>query len=70
MSAKSPASPSPRAPTLRPLAPSDLDAVAAIDATLSGHSRRGYFERRLAAARRQPTLHAQFGVEDNRALLG
>jgi len=54
----------------RPLAPSDLDTVVAIDAALSGRTRGDYFERRLAAARRRPELHAQFAVEENGALAG
>jgi len=70
MSAKSPAAPASQSLTLRPLVPRDLDAVAAIDATLSGRSRRAYFERRLAATQRRPTLHTQFAVEERGVLLG
>jgi predicted N-acetyltransferase YhbS len=54
----------------RPLAPGDLDAVVAIDAALSGRSRRAYFERRLAAALRQPALHLQFAAESGGTLVG
>jgi predicted N-acetyltransferase YhbS len=54
----------------RPLAPSDLDAVVAIDAALSGRTRRAYFERRLAAALRQPALHLQFAAQIDGALAG
>jgi predicted N-acetyltransferase YhbS len=54
----------------RPLAPADLDAVVAIDATLTGRTRRAYFERRLAAALRQPELHLQFAAESDGALAG
>ena len=54
----------------RPLAPSDLDAVVAIDATIVGRTRRAYFERRLAAALRQPKLHLQFAAESGGALVG
>ncbi len=50
--------------TIRPLAPGDLDAVVAIDAALGRRSRRTYVERRLAAALREPALHAQFGAAD------
>jgi ribosomal protein S18 acetylase RimI-like enzyme len=56
--------------TIRPLASADLDAVVAIDAALEGRSRRGYFERRLAAALREPQLHAQFAATDGRRLAG
>jgi predicted N-acetyltransferase YhbS len=55
---------------LRPLAAGDLDAVVAIDASISGRTRRGYFERRLAAALRAPKLHAQYAAEDQGALAG
>jgi predicted N-acetyltransferase YhbS len=54
----------------RPLAPSDLDAVVAIDAELMGRTRRAYFERRLAAALRQPKLHIQFAAEAGGKLAG
>jgi predicted N-acetyltransferase YhbS len=54
----------------RPLAPGDLDAVVAIDASISGRTRRSYFERRLAAALREPKLHAQFAVDDEAGLAG
>jgi ribosomal protein S18 acetylase RimI-like enzyme len=55
---------------LRPLASPDLDAVVAIDAALSGRSRRGYFERRLASALREPKLHAQLAATGDRRLAG
>jgi predicted N-acetyltransferase YhbS len=54
----------------RPLAPRDLDAVVAIDATLSGRTRRAYFERRLKAAQAQPDLHVQFAADDAGQLAG
>ena len=41
----------------RRLSRDDLDAVVSIDARLEGHTRRTYFERRLAAAFREPDLH-------------
>jgi ribosomal protein S18 acetylase RimI-like enzyme len=56
--------------TVRRLARTDLDAVVALDAELSGRTRRAYFERRLAAALRQPELHVQFAAEDAGALCG
>jgi predicted N-acetyltransferase YhbS len=54
----------------RRLAAGDLDAVVAIDASISGRTRRSYFERRLAAALREPKLHAQFAVDDEAGLAG
>jgi predicted N-acetyltransferase YhbS len=59
-----------QAPAIRPLAPSDLEAVVAIDAALGRRSRRAYVERRLAAALREPGLHAQFGAADGGMLVG
>src|SRR5512139_1685699 len=49
---------------IRALTRDDLDAVVAIDAAIEGRSRRAYVERRLAAAIREPQLHAQFGAAD------
>jgi len=56
--------------TVRPLAREDLDAVVAIDARLEGRPRRAYFERRLAAALRDPDLHLQVAVDDDDGLAG
>ena len=61
---------SPAAVNVRPLASTDLDAVVAIDAAHEGRTRREYVERRLRAAPREPTLHAQFGVDDASGLAG
>lgn len=61
--------PTPR-PAVRALAPGDLDEVIAVDAGVHGFARRTYFERRLAAARREPGLHAQFALVDGSGLLG
>jgi GNAT superfamily N-acetyltransferase len=55
---------------LRPLAARDLAAIAAIDAALTGRSRRAYFERRLAAAQRDPDRHLQLAAESGGALAG
>jgi len=55
---------------LRPLAPADLGRVVAIDAALAGRSRRAYFERRLAAAQRDPERHLQLAVEHDGTLAG
>ena len=54
----------------RALRPADLPAVVAIDAALSGRPRRAYFERRLAAAQRDPERHLQLGVDDGNVLAG
>ena len=56
--------------TIRPLARDDLLAVVAIDAAIEGRWRRNYIERRLAAALREPDLHAQFAVCDAKGLAG
>lgn len=55
---------------LRRLAAADLDAVVALDASLSGRTRRAYFERRLAAALRQPELHLQFAAAEDGTFRG
>lgn len=55
---------------IRPLAPSDLEEVVAVDAAVRGHPRRPYFERRLQSARREPKLHAQFAAIDRNGLAG
>lgn len=56
--------------TIRALAREDLPAVVAIDAAIEGRSRRQYVERRLAAALREPALHAQFAACDAQGLAG
>jgi ribosomal protein S18 acetylase RimI-like enzyme len=56
--------------SVRALAPADLAGVVAIDAIIEGRSRRGYIERRLQAARREPALHAQFAAVDERGIAG
>lgn len=55
---------------IRRLAAEDLDAVVKLDAALAGRTRRAYFERRLAAALRQPELHLQFAARSARKHLG
>ncbi len=56
--------------SIRPLGSADLDAVVAIDTSIEGRARRTYFERRLNAALREPTLHAQFAAVDDRGVVG
>jgi ribosomal protein S18 acetylase RimI-like enzyme len=55
---------------VRHVAGDDLDAIAGIDARVEGASRRAYFERRLAAAAREPAHHLQFAVADSREVVG
>jgi GNAT superfamily N-acetyltransferase len=55
---------------LRPLAARDLDRVVWIDASLRGRTRRAYFERRLAAAARDPERHLQLGADTDGRLAG
>lgn len=55
---------------IRQLARGDLDQVVALDAAITGRTRRAYFERRLAAALRQPELHVQFAAEEGKTLSG
>ncbi len=56
--------------TVRALARDDLNAVVAIDAVLEGRPRRAYVERRLAAALREPAMHAQFAACGADGLVG
>lgn len=53
----------------RRLRPDDLDAVVAIDRRITGGSRRGYFQKRLAAALREPARHLQFGIDGEGGLV-
>lgn len=46
--------PSPDACALRPFTPEYLEPVIALDARLTGHSRRGFYTRHVAAAARDP----------------
>ena len=56
--------------TIKPLARDDLEAVVAIDVAIEGRPRRAYFERRVAAALRQPKMHAQFAAWDDQGIAG
>ena len=53
---------------VRRLSPDDLEAVVAIDLEITGLSRRGYFEKRLAAALREPEAHLQLGLDGEEGL--
>jgi predicted N-acetyltransferase YhbS len=56
--------------TLRALTRDDIGAVVAIDSVIEGRSRHDYFQRRLAAALREPARHVQFAACDERGLAG
>ena len=56
--------------TTKPLTPADLEAVIAIDEKISGASRRGYFEKRLAAATECPQDYVFVGVHAGDKLAG
>ncbi len=56
--------------SVRALTRDDLTAVVAIDSAIQGRSRGPYFERRVAAAIREPALHAQLASVDPRGLNG
>ena len=55
---------------IRALGVDDLDSVVAIDAEQQGRSRRVYIERRVQAALREPTLHAQLAAVDDKGFAG
>ncbi len=56
--------------TIRALTRDDLPAVVAIDAAIEGRPRSSYVQRRLAAAVREPGLHAQFAAVDADGVVG
>ncbi|HXK54525.1 MAG TPA: GNAT family N-acetyltransferase [Hyphomicrobiales bacterium] len=55
---------------LRPLQAGDLDAAIAIDAAVGGRVRRGFFERRLTAATKDPKGFIYVGAEEDGQLKG
>ena len=55
---------------VRPLQAADFEAVVALDASAGGGGRRGYFERRLRAALREPRRHLQLAAEARGKLAG
>lgn len=57
-------------PTIRPLAAADLEAIIAIDTATAGRVRRGFFERRFAAAAKDPKRFVYVGAEDGGKLKG
>ncbi len=56
--------------SVAPLCPDDLDAVIAIDKALGGASRRGFFEKRLAAALEHPKDFVYVGLRNEGRLVG
>lgn len=56
--------------TIRPLTSDDLEPVIAIDKANSGSSRRGFFEKRLAAALASPGDYVYVGLDDDGKLIG
>jgi ribosomal protein S18 acetylase RimI-like enzyme len=57
-------------PTLRPLAEADLARMTAIDQAQSGHSRRRFLAKRLAAAAAHPQDYVHIGLEAGGTLVG
>lgn len=55
---------------IRPLAAADLDRVVSIDQEASGRSRRGFYEKRLAAMRRHSADFVALGYDDGHGLDG
>jgi len=54
----------------RSLKAGDLDRVVAVDAANTGRARSGFFEKRLAAVKRNPDLFVTLGIEDKETLAG
>ena len=57
-------------PEVRPLDAADLERCIAIDRALSGRLRRGFFEKRLDAAIKNPERFVYVGVADGNELAG
>ena len=55
---------------VRPLRPTDLEQVIAIDSDHFGEPRRRFFEKRLAHAKKHPEDYVQVGVVRDGALIG
>lgn len=55
---------------VRALTPADLDRVVEIDRVIGGASRRGFFEKRLAASLRAPKAYVTLGFVENGGLEG
>jgi ribosomal protein S18 acetylase RimI-like enzyme len=55
---------------VRPLTAADLEAVIALDAAIFRRSRRGYMQKRLEAALRDPSAHIQCAVDCDGAFAG
>ena len=56
--------------TIRPLSAGDFDAVVEIDRSFTGNSRRSFFEKRLAAALKDPGDYIYVGLDDGGKLAG
>ncbi len=54
----------------RPLGASDIECISDIDRALTGRQRRHFFEKRLAAAARQPEAYVHIGIARGGALRG
>jgi GNAT superfamily N-acetyltransferase len=53
-----------------PIAPADLDAVIVLDRGVTGTSRRGFYQKRLAAARAQPDRFVWLVAREHGRLVG
>ncbi len=58
------------ASSTRPITAADLEQVIAIDKLNTGQSRRHFFEKRFAAAKKRPSDFVHVGVTDGGALRG
>ncbi|MBW7848877.1 MAG: GNAT family N-acetyltransferase [Rhodospirillales bacterium] len=56
--------------SIRPIVPADLEGVIDLDRLTTGQSRRGFFEKRLDAAAREPGAFLSLGAAVDGSLVG
>jgi GNAT superfamily N-acetyltransferase len=56
--------------TTRPVTTADLDTIVALDRKVTGQSRRGFYEKRLAAQGRDPRAFASLAIQAEGRLAG
>lgn len=57
-------------PTARAVTPADLSAIVELDQKVTGQSRRGFYEKRIAAAARDPKSFLSLAIDGDSGLAG